>query len=383
MKIRVAVCAVAAFFAAASACAQIKIGVTVSSTGPAASLGLPERNAVALMPKEVGKYKIEYFVLDDASDTTAARRNFEKLVTQEKVDLVIGSSTSPNSLAMIDVASQSATPMISLGAAKAIISPMDSSRRWVFKTPYNDEITALVTAKDMVRHKVKTVGFIGFNDAYGESWSQEFRAAAKKSGLGVVATESYNRTDMSVTSQVLRIMIAKPDAVIVAGSGTPAVLPQATLVSRGYTGRIYQTTGVTNNDFIRVGGKNVEGALVAAAPVVVAAELPNNHPARGPATDFKRLYEQAHGADSVNSFAGYAWDAWLLARDAIQRVGDRATPGTAEFRKALRDALESGKEVATTNGLVTMSAEDHNGFGPDAPVLINVRNGKWTVAGDR
>lgn len=380
MMVRQAATAALIMFASSVALAQVKIGVTVSATGPAASLGIPERNAVALMPKVVGKHKIEYVILDDASDTTLARRNFEKLVTQDKVDLVIGSSTSPASLAMIGVASQSSTPMISLGAARSIIDPMDQQRRWVFKTPYNDEITASATARDMAKNKIKTVGFIGFNDAYGESWNQEFAAAAKKVGIQVVATESYNRTDMSVTSQVLRVLIMKPDAVLIAASGTPAVLPQSTLVGRGYKGRIYQTTGVTNNDFIRVGGKSVEGTFVAAAPVVVAGELPVNHPARETALELKRLYEQANGDGTLNSFAGYAWDAWLIAKDAILRVGEKAAPGTPEFRKELRDAIEATKNLATTNGLVTMSASDHNGFNADAPVLINVRDGKWAIA---
>lgn len=368
------------FLAAGCAAAQIKIGVTVSATGPAASLGIPERNAVMLMPKELGKHKIEYVVLDDASDTTAARRNAERFVTQDKVDLIMGSSTSPASLAMIQVAGQNRTPMISLGAARNIVDPQDADRRWVFKTPYNDSITAAATVRDMLRSKVKSVGFIGFNDAYGEGWASEFKAAAGKHGIEVLATEFYNRTDMSVSSQVLRLMAAKPDAILVAGSGTPAVLPQSTLANRGYKGRVYQTTGVTNNEFIKIGGKSVEGTYVAAAPVVVADQLPDAHPARASAIALKRTYESAGEAGSLNAFAGYAWDAWLLAKEAIAKVGDRAAPGTPEFRAALRDALESNKGVATTNGIVNMSATDHNGFGEDAPVLIQVNNGKWTLA---
>ena len=246
--------------------ADINVGVTLSATGPAASLGIPEKNTIALMPKTIGGQKINYIVLDDASDTTAAVSNTRKLISENKVDIVIGSTVTPNSLAMIDVVAEAKMPMISMAASARIVEPMDDKSKWVFKTPQNDIMMSLAIAEHMAANGVKTVGFIGFSDAYGEGWFQEFSKAAELKKLQIVANERYARTDTSVTGQTLKLISAKPDAVLIAGSGTPAALPQKTLKERGYTGKIYQTHGVANADFLRVGGKDVEGTLLPAGP---------------------------------------------------------------------------------------------------------------------
>ena len=211
--------------------------MTVSATGPAASLGIPEKNTIALMPQTIGGQKVNYIVLDDASDTTTAVANTRKLITENKVDVILGSSTSPNSLAMIDVVAEAQTPMISMAASARIVEPVDAKRKWVFKTPQNDIMMSLAIASHMASAGVKTVGFIGFADAYGEGWFQEFSKIAPLKGLTIVASERYARTDTSVTGQALKLVAAKPDAVLIAGSGTPAVLPQRALRERGYAGR--------------------------------------------------------------------------------------------------------------------------------------------------
>lgn len=380
MNIRLAGTLLALTLSSVPVLAQIKVGVVLSTTGPAASLGIPEKNAVSLMPKTIGKHNVEYIVLDDASDTSVARRNMEKLVSEEKVDVVIGSSISPASISMVEVAGRSKTPMISLGAALAIISPMDENRRWVFKTPYNDSTVAQATLESLRRAGAKKIAFIGFNDAYGESWLTELEKAIQQEGPQLVAKERYNRTDTSVVAQALKVISAKPDAVIIAGSGTPAVLPQSTLRERGYKGPIYQTSGVTNADFIRVGGKAVEGTLVAAASVTIPKDLPPNHPAKASAMDFLKRWEGPFGADTISAFSGYAWDAFLILQPALLKAAESTAPGTPEFRSKLRDAIESTRELPTTNGLVTMSPTDHSGYSPKAPVMITVKNGRWTIA---
>ena len=359
---------------------QVKIGVILSTTGPAASLGIPERAAVSLMPKQVGSQSIEYLVLDDASDTTIARRNMEKLISEEKVDAIIGSSTSPVSISLVEVAGRSKTPMISLGAAISIIEPQDENRRWVFKTPYNDSAVANATVKSLSKSGAKKIGVIAFNDAYGESWLTELSKAVEAGGPKIVAKERYNRTDTSVTAQVLKVMSAKPDAVIVIASGTPAVLPQATLRERGFKGNIYQTSGVTNADFIRVGREAVEGTLAAAASVTVAADLPADHPAKTPGMEFLKRWQQLPNAGEISAFSGYAWDAFLILQPAILKAAETAKPGTPEFRSALRNSIEKTNGLPTTNGIVTMSTQDHNGYSDQAPVMIKVKSGKWTLA---
>ncbi|MDP3795650.1 MAG: ABC transporter substrate-binding protein [Polaromonas sp.] len=362
---------------ALSAYADINVGVTLSATGPAASLGIPEKNTVAMMPKTIGGQKINYIVLDDASDTTAAVANTRKLIIESKVDIVLGSTITPNSLAMIDVVSEAQTPMISMAASARIVEPMDAKRKWVFKTPQNDIMMSLAIAEHMARTGIKTVGFVGFSDAYGEGWYQEFSKAAALKGLTVVANERYGRADTSVTGQTLKLIAAKPDAVLVAGSGTPAALPQKTLKERGYAGKMYQTHGVANADFLRVGGKDVEGTFLPAGPVLVADQLPASNPVRKAAQAYVAAYESANGKGSVSTFGAHAWDAGLLMIKALPIALKKAQPGTPEFRAALRDALESLQEVPGAHGIFSMSATDHLGLDQRARVMVKIENGTW------
>jgi branched-chain amino acid transport system substrate-binding protein len=357
--------------------ADINVGVTVSATGPAASLGIPEKNTIALMPISIGGQKINYIVLDDASDTTAAVTNTRKLISEYKVDVILGSTITPASLAMIDVIAEAQTPMISMAASARIVEPQDAKKRWVFKTPQNDIMMSLAIAAHMANSGIKSVGFIGFSDAYGEGWYQEFSKIAAIKDIQIVANERFNRTDTSVTGQVLKIMAAKPDAVLIAGSGTPAVLPQRALKERGYGGKFYQTHGVANNDFLRVGGKDVDGTYLPSGPVLVAAQLPASHPLKKSAQEYVAKYEKAYGAGSVSTFGGHAWDAGKLMEAAVGAALKKAKPGSLEFRIALRDALESVKEVAGAHGVFNMSVTDHLGLDQRARVMVKIENGGW------
>ena len=357
--------------------ADITVGVTVSATGPAASLGIPEKNTVAMMPKTIAGQKINYIVLDDASDTTAAVANTRKLITESKVDIILGSTVTPKSLAMIDVVSEAQTPMISMAASARIVEPMDPKRKWVFKTPQNDIMMSLAIAEHMSKMGIKTVGFIGFSDAYGEGWSQEFAKAAGLKGLTVVANERFARNDTSVTGQTLKLMAAKPDAVLVAGSGTPAALPQKALKERGYTGKMYQTHGVANADFLRVGGKDVEGTFLPAGPVLVADQLPVTNPVRKAALVYVAAYEAINGKGTVSTFGAHAWDAGLLMTAAVPVALKKAKPGTPEFRAALRDALEGLQEISGAHGIFSMSPNDHLGLDQRARVMVKIENGTW------
>ena len=381
-KLSLQAAAIAALFCSVNTWAQIKVGVVVSATGPAASLGIPEKNTFSLMPKEIGGKAINYIVLDDASDTTTAVKNIRKLIFEEKVDVVIGSTITPNSLAMIDVAAESETPMISMAASSAIVEPVDAKRRWIFKTPQNDSQMATAITAHMAEAGVKAVAFIGFADAYGEGWFREFSKLAEVRKLTLVANERFARNDTSVTGQVLKIMAANPDAVLIAGSGTPAALPQKMLKERGYKGKIYQTHGVANNDFLRVCGKDCEGLWLPAGPLLVAEQLPDSNPVKKSATRYKSAYEKVYGAGSVSGFGGHAWDAGLLLSSAVPNALKKAQPGTKEFKQALRDALESTKELAVSHGIVNMSKTDHLGLDQRSRVMVQVVNGKWDMAGD-
>ena len=377
-RLAILLLALAATPACAPAWAQIKVGVTLSATGPAASLGIPQRNSIALLPTAIAGQPVEWIVLDDGTDSTRAVSTARKLIGED-VDALVGSSATPPSLAMIDAAAESGTPMISMAASARLIEPMDAQRRWVFKTPQNDSLMADAVAAHMAANGVKTVGFIGFNDAYGDGWLTEAERAFKAHGIQIVAVERYARTDTSVTGQVLKLVAARPDAVLIAGAGTPAVLPQRTLHDRNYGGKYYQTHGIANNDFLRVGGKDVEGTIFPAGPVLVAAQLPADNPIRPVALDYVHKYEAANGPGSVSAFGAHAYDAALLLENAIPAALEAAKPGTPEFRAALRDALENEHGVILDHGIATMSPTDHNGFDDRARVMVTIRNGAWVL----
>jgi branched-chain amino acid transport system substrate-binding protein len=357
----------------------LTVGFSVCATGPAASLGIPTRNTVELLPRRIAGVPVTWIVLDDATAPTTAVKNARKLTTENVVDAIIGSNSTPASLAMIDVAAESGTPMISLAAGKAIIAPQDEKRRWIFKAPQNDELMASAVVEHMVSKGVKKAAFIGFSDAYGEGWWNEFSRAAQAAGIQIVASERYARPDTSVGGQILKLVAASPDAVLVGASGTPAALPQKTLVERGYKGLVYHTHGVATADFLRVGGKDVEGAFLPLGPAVLAAQLPADHPSKAVAADFFARYEKAYGAGSFSAFASHAWDAGLLLEAAVPAALKKGKPGTKEFRDALRAALESVKELRATQGVYTVTPQDHQGLDRRARVMAQIQGGTWKL----
>ncbi len=357
----------------------VHVGVTLSMTGPAASLGIPERNSINLLPKKIGGDDVEYTVLDDAGDTTQAVANMRKMI-EAGADVIVGTSVTPGSLAMVSVAGEQKVPMISLAASAALILPMDAARHWVFKTPQNDSLMADAVADYMTAHGVKSVAFIGFNDAYGDGWLAETQRAMAAKGIKLTDTERFSRTDTSVAGQVLKVMASKPDAVLIAGSGTPAALPQKTLHERGYKGVIYQTHGVANLDFVRVGGKDVEGTILPAGPVLVAEQLPDSAPTKKVGMAFIHAYEAVNGAGSVSTFAAHARDAGLILEYALPiAIKGGTKPGTPEFRSALRDAIESAHELVVTQGVMDMSPTSHNGFDTRARVMVTIKDGGWKL----
>jgi branched-chain amino acid transport system substrate-binding protein len=365
---------------AAAAPAQtppIRIGLVLSLTGPAASLGIPARDTVALLPRTLAGRQVDYIILDDASDTTQAVQDTKKLITEDHVDAIIGSSITPNSLAMIDVVAEAETPTISLASSAKIIEPVDARRRWVFKTPQTDAMMASAIAEHASNHGVKTMAYIGQADALGETFYAEISKFAQLHKIGIVANERFNRTDTSVTGQVLKIIAAKPDAVVVGAAGTPAALPPKTLRERGYQGLIYHNHGTGNRDFLRVCGADCNGTFLPASPVLVAAQLPDDHPAKHLALEYIKLYEAKYGAESVSAFGSYAWDAGMLLNRAVPIALKQGAPGTPEFRRALRDALEQTRDFADSNGLVNMTPSDHIGLDQRARVIAEIRDGKW------
>ena len=379
MQIKLRLAGAAALSALAfGALADVTIGVDLSTTGPAASIGSQSMNAIRLWPDTLGGQPAKYVILDDGTDVSTAVKNFRKLTSENKVDAIIGPNVTPAALAGLDVLQETGTPMIALAASASIVTPPgDPKRRWAFKLPQNDALMASALVEDMRRRGVKTVGFIGFADSYGEGWAKEFAAAAADNPK-IVAQETFQRNDQSVTGQVLKLIVAKPDAVLIAGSGTPAALPQKTLVGRGYKGLIYQTHGIGTLEFLQVGGKDVEGTLFPTGPGVVARELPANNAARKVALEFADRYEARYGPNTLTQFAGDAWGAWMLLDSALARaLKTGAKPGTPEFRAAVRDAIESTRDLTVPNGVLNISPNDHQGFDDRARVMATIKDGKF------
>ena len=366
---------------ASAAQAEVKVGVITSSTGPIALVGLPQKNTVALLPTQAGEQTVKYISLDDASDPTATVKALKKLIDEEKVDAIIGPSGSPNAMGVIQFVAEAGVPLLAPVGTAAVVLPMTEQKKWVFKTTQNDDLIAKALFEYMSKKGVKTLGFIGTADPYGENWAKVMGGLAAEHGIKVVANERFQRQDTSVTGQSLKVLAARPDAVLVAAPGSSAVMPQTTLFDQGYRGQVYQTHGAALPDFLKLGGKKVEGTILAASLMLVLDEIPDSHPSKKIASDYTAAYQKLTGSAPA-TFGGNTFDAGLLLQRAIPIAAQKAAPGTAEFRAALRDALEQSHELAGTQGVYNMTPQDHSGFDERGRELIVVKNGNWTLLKD-
>lgn len=364
-------------FAATPALADIVVCGTVSATGAAATLGIPARNTVDFLPREIAGQAVRYTVYDDATDPNAATQNARRCVEEQKADVLFGSSTTPGSAAVASVAAETGTPLITI----APMSMPAESAHWTFGTVQPAAEMTRAILEDFVGKGGKRLAFIGFSDSYGDLWINLIKKLQPEfPGLELVAEERYARADTSVTGQVLRVVTARPDAVFVAAAATPAALPNLALRERRFAGQIYHTYGSATYDFIRVGGAAAEGTLLAVGPVMVAPDLPADHPSRALAVGYFEPYEAAHGKGSVTSQGGYMFDVGQLIAAAAPAALAKAAPGTPEFRTAMRDALEGLKDVVLVHGVWSASPETHEGHGAQSRVMITVKDGSWAGA---
>jgi len=368
--------ALAGVFAATAASAEITVGVSLGSTGPGSSLGIPYKNAFQLVPKTLGGEPVKYIILDDQSKPDEAAKNARKFVTEDKVDAMMGSNGVPSAVAMIQVAAENKTPMIALTP----VPPLSPDRlHWTFVVPQPTELMMSAVVEHLKARGAKSVGYIGFSDTWGDLVHNALQSLAPAGGFKIITNERYARADTSVTGQVLKIMAANPDVVVVGGSGTGGALPQIALRERGYKGAIYHNHGTVNLAFIKVGGKAVEGAIAPTGALIVAEELPASFPTKKVSLDFVKRYESSFGAGSRNAFAGYSYDGVALLNAAVPVALKKAKPGTPEFREALRAALENVKNIIGTHGVYNMSASNHNGLDDRGRVLVDVSNGQWRL----
>ena len=376
MKIRLNLIAAAAVLAfSGSALADLTIGVSLPLTGPASGLGIPMGNQVKLWPTTIGGEKVKVIVLDDATDPTAGAKNARRFVTEDKVDVIVGSAATPVGIAMADVAMESKT--VQLAATPMGLPPGKDA--WSFRMPQSNVVMAHAIAAHMKKMGVKTVGFLGYTDAYGEQWLQAFTAEGEKQGIKIIAAERFARADTSVTAQALKLVAANPDAMLVVASGSGAAMPQLGLVDRGFKGKFYQTHAAATKDLPRVGGKAVEGTYVVTGPVLAPEQLPDSNPSKKLAMDYMVKYGAAYGADSHNQFGGHAYDVPLVLEKAVPMALKKAKPGTPEFRAALKDALETMGRTVVAHGVLNWSKEDHWGFTLDTGVIVKVVNGDFKM----
>lgn len=362
-------------FAGAAVAQEVTIGLTMGTTGPGASLGINYKNAFQLMPKTIGGYPVKFIMLEDKSDPTEAAQNARQLIVEDKVDAFMGSVSVPSTTQLAQIANELKTPLMALSP----VALPPEKLEWTFVVPQPTTLMMGAVADHMKMHGVKTVGYIGFSDSWGDIVLKSFEKVAAPDGINVVSNERYARADTSVTGQVLKVMASDPDVVLVGGSGTGGALPQIGLVDRGYKKQIYHNHGTVNREFIKVGGKAVEGAIAPTGPLIVAEDLPADNPVKKVALDFVTRYEKTFGPNTRNGFSGYSYDGFLLLDAAVPVAAKQAKPGTPEFRQALRDALENVKNVVGTHGVYNPTPKDHNGLDQRARVLVHVENGEWRL----
>jgi branched-chain amino acid transport system substrate-binding protein len=373
--IRTTLAVATAVLCSSAALADVNIGVSLALTGPGSGLGIPMQNYFKLFPSTIAGEKVNLIILDDATDPGKGAQNARRFVTEDKVDMIIGSCITAVAAAMSDIATEAGT--VQLAGSPVGLPP--GKDEWVFRLPQSNTVMAHAMVQHMKREGVKTVGFLGYTDAYGEQWLKEFTPEAEKVGIKVIAVERFARADTSVTPQALKLTSANPDAMLVVASGSGAAMPEMAVVERGFKGKIYQTHAAATKDLMRVGGKAVEGTFVVSGPAVIAEQLSDSHPSKKVATDFVQKYEKAMGAGSRNQFAGHAYDSQLVLEKIIPMALKKAKPGTKEFRAALRDSMETMGRTVFSHGIMNWTKTDHWGYTMETGVMLKVVNGDFKV----
>ncbi|WP_342361493.1 ABC transporter substrate-binding protein [Terrarubrum flagellatum] len=380
-KIRGFIAAAAMLAASTSfASADITVGFMTGYTGPGASIGIPYGRGIAAAMAyldTIGGQKIKLVQMDDGGDPSAAARNTRKMIEEEKVDILIGTSGAPGTLAMAAVAVEQKTPMIAISPIPPVAT--GDGGPWVVSIPQPPTLMVSAVVEQMKKNGVKTVGYIGFTDAWGDLVYDALMKAAEPAGIKVLTNERYARADTTVTAQTLKIIAARPDAVMTGGAGTPGALPFLALKERGYRGPIYGTHALINPDFIRVGGAAVEGVLAPTGPVIVAEQLPDSNPIKKISMDFRAAHLKANNMPATDAFSAYSFDGWLVFADAAKRALANAQPGTPEFRAALRAALFTTKDVVGTHGVYTYTPAGLYGLDERARVMVTLEKGQWKL----
>src|SRR3979490_132029 len=357
---------------------EITIGITVTTTGPAAALGIPERNSLEFVAKEIAGVPLKVIVLDDGGDPTNATTNARRFVTESKADIIVGLSTTPPSIAGANVANEAGIPHIGLAPF-----PITWERaKWSVSMPQPIPIMGKVVYAHMKAHNVKTVGYIGYSDSYGDLWFNDFKTQGVPMGMTLVDEERFARPDTSVAGQVLKLVAANPDAVLVGASGTAAGLPQTALRERGYKGLIYQTHGAASMDFIRIAGPAADGVIMASGPVMNPEGQPDSALTKKPGLALNTAYEAKYGPNSRSQFAGHSYDAFEILKRVIPVALKAGKPGTPEFREGITHARVAARDIAASQGVYNFTEKDRYGLDDRSRIILSVKNGKYIAASE-
>ena len=375
MKFKKTLLTLATTMACSAALADINIGVSLALTGPGSGLGIPMKKQLELFPKTINGEKVNIILLDDATDPGKGAANARRFVTEDKVDLIFGSCITAVAAAMTDIAAEAGTVQLA-GSPVGVPAGKD---KWLFRLPQSNTVMGHAVVEHMKKQGIKSVGFLGYTDAYGQQWLDAMTPMLEKAGIKLVDVERFARPDTSVTPQALKLTAANPDAILVVASGSGAAMPQMGLVERGYKGKIYQTHAAASPDLMRIGGKAVEGTFVVSGPAVIAEQLPDSHPSKKVAMDFTQKFEKAYGPNSRNQFAGHSYDAQIVLEKIIPMAMKKAKPGTPEFRAALRDSMETMGRTVFSHGVMNWTPSDHWGYTLETGVMMKVVDGKFKI----
>ncbi len=366
------------FAAGERAAADIKIGSVLSVTGPASFLGDPEKRTLQIYIDElnakggVNGQKLQLIVYDDGGDANNARTFATRLVEEDKIDAMIGGTTTGATLAMIPVFEDAQIPFISLAGAIQIVEPV---RKWVFKTPHTDKMACEKIFADLKQRKLTNVALISGTDAFGKSMRDQCIAVAPKAGITVVHEETYGPRDSDMTPQLTNIR-TKPgvQAVVNPGFGQGPAIVTRNYRQLGISLPLYQSHGVASKQFIELAGPAAEGVRLPAAALLVADKLPDSDPQKPIVVNYTRTYEQKSG-QAVSTFGGHAYDGLMILTQAMGRAG------SADKAK-VRDEIEKTKAYIGTGGIVNMTPADHMGLDLSAFRMLEIKNGDWSLVPD-
>ena len=353
----------------------IRIGAIVSATGPASTLGEPQLKTLEYSVEKINKVggvlgrKVELVIYDDASEAAKANGFTKRLIENDNVDLIIGGTTTGATMSMVPLVEKANMPFISLAGAVVIVDPV---KKWVFKTPHTDRMAASRVFDDMKKRGLTNVALLSDTGGFGQSGRKESIEEAKKHGITLVADETYGPKDTDMTAQLTKIKgTPGVQAILVFGFGQGPAIVMKNIAQLGIKLPVYQSHGVSSDEFKNLAGPAAEGVRLPSPAVLVFDKIPPSDPQRKVVTDYARDYKAYTKADP-SPFGGYAYDALLIATDAITRA--KSTDKTK-----VRDAIEKTKGLVSVSGTYNMSPTDHMGLGPNAFRLLEVKNGDWII----